>query len=163
MIKVFFKIFIQAVIACAIFTTLAFIVNAVRSDGLPLIAEKPYEIFVPCPITQGTVELLAPTDNRITDGESYIIDARSQEDYDAWHFDGAYCITYDYLDPIEDAELKNITLNIAASGKARIVVYGDENGQKGSNGYELGRELAGRGLKNVFIIEGSIDALKEIK
>jgi len=163
MIKTFVKILIQAVIACAIFGTIGFIINAVRSDGLPLIADKPYEIFVPCPITQGTVELISPNDSRLTDGNAYIVDARAQEDYDAWHYKDAICITYDYLDPIEEAELKNITINIAASGKARLVVYGDENGQKGSNGYELGRELAGHGLKNVFIVEGSIEALKGSK
>ena len=51
-------------------------------------------------------------------------------------------------------------MNIASSGKARLIVYGDGDGELGSTGYELGRELAGNGIKNVFVVKGGADALK---
>ena len=161
--KPYLKILRDAVIAAAIFACIAFFVNADRPDSLPLIADKPYDIFVPCPETLGTVEMLAPTDTQIRSDGTFLIDARTQEEYDAWHLEGAICITYDYLDPIPPEELKNITMNIAQSGKARLVVYGDGDGGQGTTGYELGRELAGNGIKNVFVVEGGADALRGAK
>ena len=161
--KTYLKILRDAIIAAAIFASVAFVVNAVRSDGLPLIADKPYDIFVPCPETLGVVEMMPSDDARILDEGSFLVDARSQEEFNAWHLDGAICITYDYLDPISPEELKNITMNIAQSGKARLVVYGDGDGGQGTTGYELGRELAGNGIKNVFVIEGGADALQRRK
>ncbi|MBQ4359487.1 MAG: rhodanese-like domain-containing protein [Proteobacteria bacterium] len=159
--KSFWIILRDAVIICAAMAVAGIFINAVRPDGLPFIADKPYDIFVPCPETLGTVEMIAPGDSRLTDGKAFIVDARSQEEFDAWHLDGAICITYDYLEPIEEAELKNVTLNIVNSGKERLIVYGDGDGGQGSTGYELGRELAGKGVSHVFIVEGGADALKK--
>lgn len=158
--KTFWVILRDAVIACAIFAVIAFAVNDIRADGLPLVAEKPYDIFVPCPEILGTVEGIAATDGRVRDGNSFVVDARSQDEFDEWHLDGAICITYDYLDGIPEEELRNVTLNIAQSGKARLIVYGDGDGKIGSTGYELGRELSGHGIKNVFVVEGGADALR---
>ena len=158
--KTYLIILRDAVIAAAILACIGLFVNAVRPDGLPFIADKPYDIFVPCPETLGTVEMIAPTDPLIFDETTFLIDARTQEDYDVWHLKDALCITFDYLDPIPEKELKNITMNIAQSGKARLVIYGDGNGKKGTMGFELGRELAGHGIKNVFVVEGGADALK---
>ena len=42
--------------------------------------------------------------------------------------------------------------------RTRIAVDGD--GKIGSTGYELGRELSGHGIKNVFVVEGGADALR---
>lgn len=150
----------DAVIAAGILAIAGLFINAVRSDGLPFIADKPYDIFVPCPETLGSVEVIPATDERIFDANSFIIDAREKDDFKAWHLDGAISITYDYLDPISPAEIKNITMNIANSGKARLIVYGDGDGELGSTGYELGREIAGNGIKNVFVVKGGADALK---
>ena len=158
--KIYLKILRDAVIAAAILACIGLFVNAVRPDGLPFIADKPYDIFVPCPETLGTVEMMSPTDAQIHADSTFLIDARTQEEFDAWHVEGAICITYDYLDPIPPEELKNITMNIAQSGKARLVVYGDGDGSQGTTGYELGRELAGNGIKNVFVVEGGAEALK---
>ena len=147
-------------IAAAILATAGLLINAVRPDGLPFIADKPYDIFVPCPEALGTVEVIPATDERIFDASSFVIDAREQADFKAWHLDGAICVTYDYLDRISPEELKNISMNVANSGKARLIVYGDGDGELGSTGFELGRELAGNGINNVFVVKGGADALK---
>ena len=157
--KELLKIIKEAVIACIIFAAVGFIVNAVRSDGLPLVADKPYDIFVPCPEALGAVELIEPNDPRLSDGTAYIVDAREEEDFEQWHLKDAFCITYDYLDPLPPEELKNIAHNIMHSGKLILIVYGDGDGEIGSTGYELGRELAGSGMKNVFVVKGGADAL----
>jgi rhodanese-related sulfurtransferase len=150
----------DAVIAAAILASAGLLINAVRPDGLPFIADKPYDIFVPCPEALGNVELIPATDERIFDANSFVVDAREKADFDAWHLKDAIRITYDYLDPISPEELKNISMNIANSGKIRLVVYGDGDGEQGSTGYELGRELAGNGINNVFVVKGGADALK---
>ena len=158
--KAYLKILRDAVLACLIFVVAGFAINAVRSDGLPLIADKPYDIFVPCPETLGTVELIAPDDARLSDGKSFIVDARSLDEYNAWHLKDAVCITYDYLEPISEEELKNVARNIVGSGKERVIVYGDGDGREGSTGYELGRELAGHGIQHVFVVDGGADGVK---
>lgn len=161
--RTFWIILRDAVIICAVIAVAGILINAVRPDGLPFIADKPYDIFVPCPETLGTVEMVSPGDSRLADGRAFIVDARTQEEFDAWHLDGAVCITYDYLEPISDEELKNVTLNIVNSGKERLIVYGDGDGGQGSTGYELGRELAGKGVSHVFIVEGGADALRKVR
>lgn len=158
--KQFLIILRDAVIACALFAVCGLFINASRSDGLPFVADKPYDIFVPCPETLGTVEMMEPTDEKILDANTFLIDARSPEEFEAWHLDNAINITFDYLDPISPEELKNISLNIVGGGKARLVVYGDGDGHNGSSGYDLGRELAGNGIKNVFVVDGGVDALR---
>ena len=158
--KAYLKVFRDAVIAAAILATAGLIINAARPDGLPFIADKPYDIFVPCPIIKGEITMIAPDDALIHDASSFVLDARSAEDFNVWHLDGAINVTYDYLDPIPPEELKNISMNIANSGKARVIVYGDGDGKNGSSGYEMGNELAGNGIKNVFVVEGGANALK---
>ncbi len=158
--KTFLRIVIEACVICLIMAIIGIVINAIRSDGLPFIADKPYEIFVPCPETLGKVEMIAASDPRLQNGKSFIVDARSEEEYNVWHYEDAISITYDYLDPIPEEELKNITLNIINSGKERLVVYGDGDGSQGSTGYELGRELAGHGIPQVFVVEGGAEGLK---
>ncbi len=158
--KTYLIILRDAVIICLIMAAAGILINAARPDGLPFIAEKPYDIFVPCPETLGTVEMINVDDPSLTDGKSFIVDARTQEDFDTWHFDGAFLITYDYLEPISEDELKNVTLNIINSGKERLIVYGDGDGKQGSTGYELGRELAGHGIKHVYVVDGGADKLR---
>ncbi|MBO4351352.1 MAG: rhodanese-like domain-containing protein [Proteobacteria bacterium] len=158
--KTYLIILRDALLIAATLAWIAFFINTVRPDGLPFIADKPYDIFVPCPETLGEVEMMAPTDPQIFDAQTFVVDARTQEEYDAWHLEGVICITYDYLDPIPPEELKNIIMNIAQSGKARLVVYGDGDGGQGTTGYELGREIAGNGIKNVYVVEGGANALK---
>jgi rhodanese-related sulfurtransferase len=143
-------------IACA---AVASIVNAVRPDGIAFIENKQYEIFVPCPEPIGEVEPMSPVvflgmkdyDNVL------IIDARSEDAYETWRFPGATHIEFDYLLPVCMGKLKEI----AGSGAQKVIVYGD--GRSPDNGRELGRELSGNGIKNVFFVEGGAPALRKGK
>ncbi len=159
--KTYLFILRDAVIVALIMAVAGICINAVRHDGLPFIADKPYDIFVPCPETLGVVELIAPDDPRIFDGKAFVVDARTTDEFNAWHLNDAFCITYDYLDPIPEDELKNVSRNIISSGKERLIVYGDGDGREGSTGYELGRELAGHGIQHVFVVDGGVDKLKK--
>ena len=56
-----------------------------------------------------------------------------------------------------DDLLQALVETIAASGATRVVVYGD--GGAPDSGEYLGREISGRGIKNVFFVTGGAPAL----
>ena len=152
----------DSLIATVLFGLIGVAYNAIRDDGIPLIADEEYAIYVPCPEPLGEVDPMDADDPDVTDDRTILVDARYEEDFDEWHVSGAIHVQYDYLDPIPEDVLNDLTAEFAGSGKARVVVYGDGTGSLGDTGYELGRELSGRGLKNVFVVQGGADALKEV-
>ncbi|MDX9723495.1 MAG: rhodanese-like domain-containing protein [Myxococcota bacterium] len=152
----------DAALASVLLSALGLTVNALREDGIPVFADKPYEIFVPCPEPLGRVDPMEPGDPLVFDGRTVLIDARTEAEFEEWHADGARLVTYDYLDPIPESQLESLSHEIANTGAARVVVYGDGDGERGSTGYELGRELSGRGLNNVYVIKGGATALREV-
>lgn len=133
---------------------LALGVNAVRSDGLPLVADREYQVLVPCPEVGGEAAALAPTDPALRDPRTVLLDARDAAAFAAWHAPGARSVPYDYLAPTPQETVREIL----ASGAARVVVVGD--GDDPDSGRELARELAGRGLQNVAFVTGGAPALK---
>lgn len=145
----FLTVLRDGAIVAALSAAAAMVVNAVRSDGIPLIENKQYEIFVPCPEPIGEVEKMSPVQFLgMKDKRVLIIDARSEEEYNQMHFPGAVSIPFDYLMPVCMVKLKEIS----SSGAARVVVYGD--GADPDSGRELARELSGSGIRNVFYVEG---------
>jgi rhodanese-related sulfurtransferase len=141
---------IVVVVAAAV----ALSVNQVRSARLPLVAREPYNVLVPCPDTVGSAAPLAPTVLALRG--DLVIDARVPADYAAWHVPGARSIPFDYLEPTAPAQVQAV----ARSGARRVVVYGD--GQTPDSGQELARELAGRGLRSVFFVQGGAAALRAL-
>ncbi len=67
-------------------------------------------------------------------------------------------VPYDYLDPTPDETINEMARRIASSGARRVVVIGD--GQKPDSGKWLGKEISGKGIKNVFFVEGGAKALR---
>lgn len=130
----------------------ALLVNGVRADGIPLVRTEPFELYVPCPELQGDAEALAPGDPRFAG--ALVLDARPAHDHDAWSWPGAVHVPFDWLEPTARATLANI----AGSGAARVVVYGD--GGDPDTGEQLARELAGKGIRNVFYVRGGAPALR---
>ena len=153
------RIFRDAAIAVVISSAVALAFNAVRQDGIPLIADKPYEIFVPCPEPLGEVSGIPPASSLLDDaevrsGRTLVLDAGTAAEYSSWHFRGAWSVPFDYIDPVPDRTVRKI----AASGARRVVVYGD--GGEPDSGRELARELAGRGITGVYFVIGGQTALK---
>ncbi len=139
------------VIGC---TVVGLTFNAVRDDGLALVARAPYPILVPCPETSGAVEELLIADPRLGERRTLLIDARSRAEYERWHAPGAANVPFDYLAPTDPAVLREI----ASSGSTRVVVYGD--GDDPDSGEQLARELAGKGIRNVGYVGGGARALR---
>ena len=135
---------------------IALVFNALRPAGLPLIARTPYQTLVPCPEPGGPVEALDAGNPEIFSPRSFLIDARSQAEFDQHHLSGAVNVPYDWLDPVPEETLAELAHSIAASGVTRVVVYGD--GGRPDSGEHLGKEISGRGIKNVYFIRGGAPA-----
>lgn len=149
-------IIIEATIIALATAALALGVNAIRPGGLPLVARIPYEVLVPCPEPGGPVNPLEPDDTALQSPRIFLIDARSPEAFARGHRPGAVNVPYDWLDPLPAPELAHLARAIASSRATRVVVYGD--GQRPDSGEHLGREISGRGIKNVNFVRGGAPA-----
>lgn len=144
----------DAVIATVAFSAIGLAFNALRSEGLPLVATQAYEVFVPCPEPLGEVDPVRPGDPVVRDSRTLRVDARSPREYADWHLADSVNVPFDYLDEVSQDNARLV----ARSGAARVVVYGD--GLDPDSGRELARELAGRGIRNVFFVEGGAPVLQ---
>ena len=128
--------------------------NAVRPSGsIPLIARQPYALVVPCPVLGGEATALSPGDARLAEQGAVLVDARPKAEFEGWHLPRARSVPFDYLEPVAAAQVEALL----ASGATRVVVYGD--GQDPDSGLELAKELSGKGLRNVFFVQGGAPAL----
>ena len=151
------RVLAEAALVTIAATLVALTVNALRADGLPLLARAPYQTLVPCPEPGGPVAPLAPASPLLASSRSFVVDARGRSDFERGHLAGAVNVSYDWLDPLPEEELAALARAIAASGAARVVVYGD--GGRPDSGQHLGREISARGIKNVRVVEGGAPEL----
>jgi hypothetical protein len=151
------RVFGEAVLVALIGVVISLAVNTLRPDGLPLIARAPYQTLVPCPEPGGPAEALAARSPEVSSPRSFLVDARSPAEFNRGHLPGAVNVPYDWLDPIPETSLMELARSIAASGASRVVVYGD--GGRPDSGEHLGREISGRGIKNVFFVRGGAAAV----
>jgi hypothetical protein len=147
----------EAAVVAAVTGLLALGVNALRPGGLPLVALAPYEVLVPCPEPGGPVAPVEPSDAALRGARVLLVDARDAASYRAGHFPEAVNVPYDWLDPLPEPDLKRLARQIAASGATRVFVYGD--GGRPDSGEHLGREISGRGIRNVGFVRGGAPAL----
>ncbi len=147
----------DALIVATAASAVALAVNAVRPDGLPLVAPTAYETLVPCPEPGGDVTVLSASDDALRASRSFLVDARTPAEFAAWHLPGAVNVPFDWLDPVPAEVLDRLARALAASRATRVIVYGD--GGRPDSGEYLGRELAGRGIRHVCVVEGGAPAL----
>ena len=148
---------VEAAIVVVASGVVALGVNFLRADGLPLVARTAYRTLVPCPEPGGPVAALDAGSPDVASPRSFLVDARSQTAFALGHHPGAVNLPYDWLDPVPDEVLAELARSIAASGAVRVVVYGD--GGRPDSGEHLGKEISGRGIKNVFFVRGGATAL----
>jgi rhodanese-related sulfurtransferase len=126
--------------------------NTARSGGIPLVAPRPYEIYVPCPET--TVEAAQVTTQELAGAEDVLyVDARPEAEFEREHIAGAVSLPYPVLDdppPDKVASLKR--------RKRRIVTYG--GGGRGDLGKMMASVLTELGVENVNHLEGGLQAWK---
>ncbi len=135
----------------------ALVFNGLRPEGgIPLVADEPYRILVPCPEPVGEVELIRAEAVRWGGDRELVLDARLESERQAWQTSRARHLPFDFLEPVTDEALAELV----ASNAARVVVFGD--GRVPDSGQELARELAGRGMVNVFYVEGGWTAVRSV-
>ena len=147
-----------ALIATAAFSVVGLAANLVHPERIPYIAEKQYEILVPCPEPGGEVSVIQPDDPVLRERSTFVVDARPRDAFEKWRFRDAANVTYDYLDPTPPEALQQLARSIARSRARRVAVYGD--GDKPDTGEQLAKEISGHGIKNVSFVEGGAPALK---
>mgnify|MGYP001049198167 CR=1 FL=1 len=134
-------------LACAI----GLVVNWARPQGLPLVADKPYEIYKPCPVVSAEAEGVA-VDALPQDLSGWVlIDSRRERAFEQAHPAGARPVPYDPLQLPEESVLTELRREKAAG----ILVIGDN---QIDSGRLLGAELAGAGLRGVRYLQGGFDA-----
>ena len=148
----------DAVLITAIASAVGLLVNLFHPEKIPYIAEEEYETLVPCPEPGGEVTLMEANDPLVRAEDSFVVDAREKAEHRAWKLGEAMNIPYDYLEPIPDEALKELVKRLQKSGAKRVVVYGD--GKDPDSGEQAGKEISGKGIKNVFFVKGGAPALK---
>jgi predicted sulfurtransferase len=148
----------DAAIAAGISIAVGLLVHLLRPDAIPLIADQEYELFVPCPESGGEVTPVTADAPDLLADDTFVIDARSKEEFDAWRLRRAINISYDYLDPTPREALEDLAETIARSRARRVVVYGD--GGTPDTGEQLAKEVSGHGIKNVFFVKGGAPELR---
>ena len=153
------RVLLEAVVVTAGAAVIALLFNALRPAGLELIARTPYQILIPCPEPGGPVQIVQPHESWILSTRTFLVDARSPQEFDLWHLPGTVNLPYDWLDPVPEDDLLELAQCIAGSGANRVAVYGD--GGRPDSGEHLGKEISGRGIKNVFFVSGGAPAILE--
>lgn len=152
----------DALCITSVAVVLALTVNALRADRLPLIARKDFDILVPCPEPLGSAVAITPTDPRVVDANSLLIDARSNDEFRAWHLPSAISVPFDWL--AEQEEITNtakvVARDVARSAKHAVVVYGD--GGEPDSGQQWAALLNTAGIRNVTYVTGGSVALREL-
>jgi rhodanese-related sulfurtransferase len=144
----------DAAIVVVASSALALAANALRSERkIPLIAEKEYEILVPCPEFVGKPAVVIPPEQvNANEPGLLLVDAREQEAYARWHLPGAISIPYDYLEPKPEER------QVLKRQARRVIVYGD--GENPDSGQQLANAISAKGVKHVFFVKGGAPALR---
>ncbi len=150
-------VFRDAIIATVISAAVAIVANLIHPQAIPFIAEKEYEILVPCPEPGGKVTRIEASDRALWTRDVFLVDARSGKEFSTWRFREATNLTYDYLDPTPENLIQDLARGIASSRAKKVIVYGD--GDTPDTGEQLGKEISGHGIKNVFFLLGGAPAL----
>ena len=139
---------------------LAFSSNAIRSDRLPVIADKEFDILVPCAEPLGSTVALSTADPRILDPRTLIIDARSIEEYRDWHLKGAKNVPFDWIAEQDEVtkQAQAVARDVARTGRRAVVVYGD--GADPDSGQQWAALLNTAGIRNVYYVAGGSRALQ---
>lgn len=134
------------------------LINQVRPDGIPLVAAQEYEIFAPCPEPGGEIDSVAADAPILFAEDTFVVDARSEQEFDVWRFRRPANVPYDYLEPTPEETLQRLAKTVARSRARRVVVYGD--GDVPDTGEQLATEISGHGIKHVSFVTGGAPALR---
>ncbi len=137
------RIFGQSLGILALSAALAFGVNALRPDGLPLAQAGP-QSSVQLDKSGGEIGIKDAAMLFIT-GRAVFLDARSQFEFEQGHIQGALLL------PPREFASQYQDLKPALQGKEAIITYCD--GERCPLSHALAEHLRGAGLKNVYVLK----------
>jgi len=85
---------VQAVVILAIALVLGLVVNAVRSGGIAMIGDWSAEARLTAPTGESVIVSLSEAEKMFADKATVFMDARSKEEYDAGHIQGAISLPW---------------------------------------------------------------------
>ena len=136
--------------------------NLVREDGIPLVAEIPYEIFAPCKDSEAVSEQSSLDD--FDQALILYVDARPADDFAIEHARDALNVPYSALFGASEEDVVEVVKEFEGGGYDRIVTYGmfdDGSGEKVDFGKSLAEQLIDAKLKPVKHVEGGLETLKK--
>lgn len=148
------KILGQAVLLAVVGSVVGLVVNAVRSEGLALVAEKPYELYVPCPMMPSEASPVKASELEGDLSAWQIIDARPDAAKASQHIPGAQVLPYH---PLKSPDA-NVLAELKALGPNSLLVVGDT---AIDSGRLLAAELSEAGCLGVRYLEGGFAAWRE--
>jgi len=147
-------VIIRSLVLAVFAGLVGFVFNLARPQGLELVADEPYEIYVPCPIA--TKEAVPARLDELCEDLSclFVVDARPEAEYQKAHIPGAVSIPYDPIRALDAEQLSRLR-QVKGAG---ILVYGD---REIDSGKLLADELASAGLRGVRYLQGGFFAWLE--
>lgn len=157
----------QSLAVVAVSAVIAVGTNALRSDGIPLVTDVPYEIFAQCRDSEAAADAVAAGEIDSGDGTLLYVDARPEEEFTREHVDGAINVPYSALFGASADDLERIASAASRPGISGIVVYGsmidpDAPDQPIELGKPLAQQLVETGLEKVRHMAGGLAALKKV-
>ena len=156
--------------------------NLVRSDGIPLVTDIPYEIFAPCRDSEVRASAWEG-DQNVGEKDQRIIyvDARPKELFEQERVQGAFNVPYSPLFGADRADIANLALEVKRRKAEILIVYGTmeaprgasseapanpSGGEESATQVDLSRSLAEQlmesGLANVKHVKGGLAELNRM-
>lgn len=127
--------------------------NALRTNGIDLVARAPYQIFVPCPESLAEVGTTNASDVQ-SKTEVLYLDARPREDFDKAHIKGAESFPYPLLGDPEPARVEALK----RKGLPIVTYCG---GGRSKFGEMMAKLLTELGVEEVTHLEGGLEAWRK--
>lgn len=157
---------VKALVLAIVVAVFAVGFNKFRSAGIPLVANEPYQLFVPCPESEEEAEK-ATLDDLIKDENvgfpdgAVLVDARSPESFNDGHIPGAVNVPYDELEGVAEDDVARLKGMRQAN---QFIVYCDgwEEEADPEVRYDhppsehLADELQSQGVRNVISMAGGL-------
>jgi rhodanese-related sulfurtransferase len=143
-------LFARSVLFAAACVLVGVVFNALRPHGIDLVAQSPYQIYVPCPESLAKAETVTTAAARRSADVLYL-DARPVEDFERAHIKGAISFPYPVLEDPDAARVDALKTK-----GVPIVTYCD--GGRSRFGEMMAKLLTELGVKNVTNLEGGLEA-----
>jgi rhodanese-related sulfurtransferase len=161
-----YQVLLQACGIVVASAALAVGTNLARPDGIPLVADVPYDIFAPCVDSEVQVGAASAAELAAAGKAVLYVDARPAEDFAREHAAGAVNAPYSVLFGAADEDLAKVKAAATGRSAKRVVVYGTlAEPEAGGGGVELAEQLAKQlveaGIQDVEHVTGGLETLKK--